>query len=196
VSFELWLVRHGETEWSRSGQHTGRTDIPLTPAGEGQARALRSLLDGKEFALVLSSPLSRAVETARLAGFGDAVELDDDLREFDYGDDEGRTTADIRKERPGWVVWDGVPNGETLDQVGERARRVIARSEQASGDVVAFSHGHLLRILAATWLELPPVDGRLFALDTASISVLGYEREQRVLRSWNQTVRSTGTVGP
>jgi broad specificity phosphatase PhoE len=185
MSFELWLVRHGATEWTATGQHTGRTDVPLTAEGEKQARALGQLLDGHEFALVLSSPMQRALETCRLAGYRDRVVADDDLREWDYGDYEGRTTADIRTERPGWVVWDGVLNGETVEQVGERAQRVIERAMSAGGDVVAFGHGHCLRILAACWLGLPPVDGRLLGLDTATLSVLGHEREQRVIRMWN-----------
>jgi broad specificity phosphatase PhoE len=183
----LWLVRHGATEWSTSGRHTGRTDVPLSPEGEEQARALGRLLDGHRFALVLSSPYRRALATCRLAGYGDDVEATDDLREWDYGDYEGRTTADIRKERPGWVVWDGVPNGETVEQVGARVDRVIARATTMDGDVAVFAHGHCLRILAARWLDLPPVDGRLLALDTAALSVLGYEREQRVVREWNRT---------
>ena len=187
MSHELWLVRHGATEWSESGRHTGRTDVPLTATGEDQARALRSVLVGKHFALVLSSPLRRALETCRLAGLGDDVVVDDDLREWDYGDDEGRTTADIRKERPGWVVWDGVPRGESPDDVGARADRVIGRAVAVDGDVAAFSHGHCLRILAARWLALPAVDGRLLGLDTAAVCVLGYEREQRVIRRWNLT---------
>jgi probable phosphoglycerate mutase len=183
----LWLVRHGATEWSASGRHTGRTDVPLTTEGEDQARALGRLLDGRQFALVLSSPLRRALATCRLAGYGDAVEVTDDLREWDYGDDEGRTTVDIRKERPGWVVWDGVPNGETVEEVGLRVDRVIARAAAVDGDVALFAHGHCLRILAARWLDLPPVDGRLLALDTAALSTLGYEHEQRVIRGWNRS---------
>jgi broad specificity phosphatase PhoE len=184
---ELWLVRHGATEWSTTGRHTGRTDVPLTPEGEAQARALGALLDGRPFALVLSSPLQRALETCRLAGYGDKVEATDDLREWDYGDYEGRTTTDIRTERPGWVVWDGVPNGETVDQVGERVQRVIERAAAADdGDVAVFAHGHCLRILTACWLDFAPVDGKLFALDTATLSILGYEHEQRVVRTWNR----------
>jgi broad specificity phosphatase PhoE len=184
---ELWLVRHGATEWSATGRHTGRTDVPLTPEGEGQARVLGTRLSSRPFALVLSSPLQRALETCRLAGYGDRVEITDDLREWDYGDYEGRTTADIRTERPGWVVWDGVPNGETVEQVGERVQRVIDRAAGVEdGDVVVFAHGHCLRILAACWVALPPVDGKLFALDTAALSVLGHEREQQVIQEWNR----------
>lgn len=187
---ELWLVRHGATEWSTAGRHTGHTDVPLNADGIAQARGLGKLLNGRTFALVLSSPLQRAVETCRVAGYGEVVQLDDDLREWDYGDDEGRTTADIRKDRPGWVVWDGVANGESVDAVGRRVERVIERALTVEGDVAVFAHGHSLRILTARWLDLPAVDAKLFALDTAALSILGFEREQRVIREWNQT--STG----
>jgi broad specificity phosphatase PhoE len=183
---EIWLVRHGATEWTETGQHTSRTDVPLTDEGREQARALGRVLDGHEFALVLSSPLSRALETCRLAGFGDAVETDDDLREWDYGEYEGRTTADIREERPGWNVWAGSPGGESLDEVGARARRVLERATGADGDAALFSHGHFLRILGACWLGLAPEGGRFFLLSTAAASLLGYERESRVLREWNR----------
>ena len=184
---QIWLVRHGETEWSASGQHTGRTDIPLTPTGEHQATALGRLLAQRAFALVLSSPLGRARETCRLAGYGDVAVITDDLREWDYGDYEGRKTTDIRKGVPGWTIWAGpVPGGETIGQVAERTRRVIDRAVAATGDVALFAHGHVLRVLAATWLGLPPDGGRLLALGTASLSVLGYEREARVITTWNQ----------
>jgi probable phosphoglycerate mutase len=184
---EIWLVRHGETEWSRAGRHTGRTDVPLTEAGRDQARALRSILHGRPFALVLTSPLRRARETCELAGYGAVCQPLDALREWDYGDYEGRTTVSIREERPGWTVWsDGVPNGETVEQVGARAASVLLRIEGAGGDVALFSHAHFLRILAAVWLELPPVDGRLLRLDTASVSRLGWERETHVLLTWNE----------
>jgi broad specificity phosphatase PhoE len=183
---EIWLVRHGDTEWTATGQHTSRTDVPLTEKGREQARGLGRVLRGHEFALVGSSPLSRALDTCRLAGFGDVVEIDEDLREWDYGDDEGRTTADIRKERPGWTVWAGSPGGEPLDDVGARARRVLARAAAAAGDAALFSHGHYLRILASCWLGLPPEGGRFFVLGTAAISVLGYERETRVVLHWNR----------
>jgi broad specificity phosphatase PhoE len=182
---EIWLVRHGDTEWTATGQHTSRTDVPLTETGREQGRSLRNELDGNEFALVLSSPLSRALETCRLAGYGDVVEIDEDLREWDYGDYEGRTTADIRKERPGWTVWMGSPEGESLEHVGGRARRVLERAADG-GDAALFSHGHFLRILGACWLGLPPEGGRLFALGTAAVSVLGYEHEARVIREWNR----------
>ena len=181
----LWLVRHGETEWSRLGRHTGRTDVPLTPAGRDQATALRDRLAGHRFAAAWSSPRSRALETARLAGFG--VLVDPDLAEWDYGLDEGRTTAEIDRDRPGWRIWrDGVDGGETVDAVGDRADRVIERSAAIDGDVLVFGHGHLLRILTARWLGLAAVDGRLFALGTAALSVLGWEREQHVIEHWNE----------
>jgi broad specificity phosphatase PhoE len=184
---DLWLVRHGETAWSQTGQHTGRTDIPLTARGERQAELLSRRLKNKTFALILTSPLRRALDTCKLAGQGQAAVLDDDLLEWDYGVYEGRRTDDIRKERPGWSLWtDGCPGGESADDVGARVDRVIARSLQAGGDVALFAHGHVLRVLAARWLELPPAGGRYFALDTASLSVLGQEREQRVIRSWNE----------
>lgn len=183
---QIWLVRHGETEWSASGQHTGRTDIPLTPGGERQAAALGRLLDKHPFALVLTSPLARARETCRLTGYGNASVITDDLREWDYGDYEGRTTADIRKEVPDWSIWAGpVPGGETIGQVAQRARRVIDRAAAAGGDAALFAHGHILRVLAACWLGLAPDGGRLLALGTASLSVLGYERETRVITGWN-----------
>jgi probable phosphoglycerate mutase len=179
-------LRHGATEWSESLRHTGRTDIPLTPEGAAQAETLRGRLAGEHFALVLVSPLSRARETCRLAGFGDDAVVDDDLREWDYGDAEGRTTAEIREERPGWTVWTGpIVGGETVDEVGERAERVIARAVGANGDVALFAHGHLLRILTARWLGLPAVDGKLYALDPGTVSVLGHERDTRVIRRWN-----------
>jgi len=183
---EIWLVRHGETEWSRSGQHTSRTDLPLTPEGERQAAGLKRMLAGHSFALVLSSPMKRAVDTCRLVGLTPA--LSDDLREWDYGDYEGLTTSEIQKSAPGWTVWTGAsPNGETVDQVAARAERVIARAVAEAGDVALFGHGHLLRILAARWIGLEPSGGRLLALSTASLSVLGHEREARIIRLWNQT---------
>jgi probable phosphoglycerate mutase len=184
---DLWLMRHGETEWSLSGAHTGRTDIPLTAAGRANATAVGRYLAGRPFALVLVSPLQRARETCRLAGYENAP-IDPDLSEWDYGDYEGRTTQQIQAGRPGWSLWaDGVLNGETVTQVGARAARVIARAlaVPGEGDVALFAHGHILRILTATWLNLPPEDGRLFALGTASISTLGYERETQVITRWN-----------
>jgi probable phosphoglycerate mutase len=183
----IWLVRHGETEWSVSGQHTGRTDIPLTDAGRRQAEALGRHLAHRPFALVLTSPLSRARDTCRLAGYGDAAEIADDLLEWNYGVYEGRRTADIQEDEPGWSIWTTpIPQGETTDQVGERVRRVIARAAAAPGDVALFAHAHVLRILTACWLDQPPVNGRCFALGTASVSILGYEHETRVISVWNQ----------
>lgn len=183
---EIWLIRHGETEWSKSGAHTGLTDLPLTDEGRGHAAAIGRYLAGRHFALVLTSPLGRARDTCQIAGYGDVAIVDPDLSEWNYGDYEGRKTADIRSERPGWNLWnDGVPNGESIEQVAERARRVIDRAVGAQGDTALFAHGHLLRILASCWLELPPTAARLFALGTASISVLGYERETRVMSRWN-----------
>ncbi len=182
----LWLIRHGETEWSRSGQHTGRTDIPLTETGRERARTAGRSLAGKNFALVLSSPRTRAQETCRLAGYGDARIVDDDLQEWDYGAYEGRTSADIQSEAPGWSIWKNpVLRGETIDQVAARADRVIERALGADGDVALFAHGHILRVLSARWLETPPDTGRLLALDTGSISILGYEHQTRVIRQWN-----------
>jgi len=181
---EVVLVRHGETEWSRELRHTGRTDVPLTDEGERQARSLAKALHGRGFALVLSSPLRRAVETARLAGF--EPELRDDLMEWDYGDYEGRRTEEIREEVPDWTIWrSGAPSGETPEEVGARAGRVIAEIRAVYGDVLVFAHGHLLRVLAARWLGLDARNGRLFALDAGTLSALGYEREQPVIRSWN-----------
>jgi probable phosphoglycerate mutase len=182
---ELWLVRHGETEWSRSGAHTGRTDIPLIAAGRDNAAAVGRYLELRHLALVLVSPLERARETCRLAGYGNAL-IDPDLGEWDYGDYEGLSTAQIQAERPGWSLWgDGVPNGETIAQVATRADRVIARTLPVEGDVALFAHGHILRVLAARWLGLPPEDGGLFALGTAAVSTLGYEHQARVITRWN-----------
>jgi len=186
----IWLVRHGETEWSKSGQHTGRTDIPLTAMGEEQGKALGRHLAGHQFALVLTSPLVRARETCRLAGFDAVAEVSDDLLEWNYGIYEGRTTAAVRAEQPGWSIWTTpIPQGETVEQVGERARRVIARADAVVGDIALFAHAHVLRILAACWIGLPPIHGRTLALDSASLSILGYERETRVIQVWNQDWR-------
>ena len=184
---EVVLVRHGETEWSRAGKHTGRTDVPLTERGEQQARAVGDALKGRRFAIVLTSPLSRALQTSRGAGFGDTAAEREDLREWDYGAYEGRTTAEIRDDRPGWSLWrDGAPDGETAAQVGERADRVIAEARSVDGDVLLFAHGHLLRVLTARWLGLEPSAGQMFALDPATIGILGYERETPVIRLWNE----------
>jgi broad specificity phosphatase PhoE len=184
---EVVLVRHGETEWSRAGKHTGRTDVPLTEQGRLQAEAVGAALRDREFALVLSSPLGRALETCRLAGFGERAELRNELMEWDYGAYEGRTTSEIREQRPGWTLWrDGVPGGETVEQVGARVDRVVDEMRSLEGDALLFAHGHVLRVLTAHWLGLDPDAGRLFALDPATLSTLGYERETPVLQLWNQ----------
>jgi probable phosphoglycerate mutase len=181
---EVWLLRHAATEWSRSGRHTGRTDVPLTDEGRERARALRERVAGHDFALVLSSPLSRARQTAELAGL--TPTLRDDLLEFDYGDYEGITTARIRETRPDWYLWrDGSPNGETPADVGRRVDRVIEEALRADGDVAIVAHGHVLRALAARWVEEPASFGGRLRLDTGSISVLGFEREVRVIARWN-----------
>jgi len=185
---EAWLVRHGETEWSRLGRHTGCSDIPLTELGRQQARAAGSKLGGQRFALVLASPLSRALETARLAGFADQVEVDRNLAEWDYGIYEGRTTAEIRQEIAGWTVWTHpIVGGESVESAGARVDRVIERVRSADGDVALFAHGHILRVLTARWLDLAPADGRRFALQTATVSVLGWERETPVIERWNES---------
>jgi probable phosphoglycerate mutase len=183
----LLLIRHGETEWSRSGQHTSRTDLPLTDVGEAQARALRPLVAGRPFALVLASPMRRALRTAELAGLPDPV-IDPDLKEWDYGTCEGKTTAEIRAERPGWTVWTHrCPEGETIEQVADRADRVIARVRQCPPGSIAVvvAHGHILRVLATRWLETHPQAGRWLALGTASVSELGSEHECPVIQRWN-----------
>jgi probable phosphoglycerate mutase len=182
----LVLVRHGETEWSRTRRHTGRTDLPLLPEGEAQARALRPLLDGYVFAEVRTSPLLRARRTCLLAGLGDAAVVDDDLVEWDYGAYEGRTTADIRVDRPGWDIFlEDPPGGETLLQVAERARRAVGRARAAAGDVAFVAHAHVLRVVATVWLDLPPDAARHFAMEPASVSVLGWERDHPVVMRWN-----------
>ncbi|NOY24999.1 MAG: histidine phosphatase family protein [Oligoflexia bacterium] len=189
---QVWLVRHGQTTWSASGQHTGRTDIPLTPIGMHQARSLGPRLAASTFALVLTSPLVRAQETCRLAGQLGAAQVEGDLAEWDYGVFDGRTTAEIRRERPGWTVWDGpLPDGETVDHVGVRADRIIDRVRAAQGNVLLFGHAHMLRILAARWVGLSPRHGQRLGLDTASISVLGFEHELGVIHTWNQTWNQT-----
>ena len=183
----VWLVRHGETEWSKSGQHTGRTDIALTPNGERQAKALGRYLAGRKYALVLTSPMGRAKATCRLAGL-DHFEVTEDLHEWNYGIYEGITTKAVREQHPGWSIWETpIPEGETVEQVGTRARRVMARVERVDGNVALFAHGHILRILGACWMGLPPIHGRNLGLHTATLSVLGYERETRVIEVWNQS---------
>ena len=186
ITQQLVLVRHGETEWSRERRHTGRTDVPLTSQGETQAAALAQRLNAYSFAAVLCSPLQRARRTCELAGYGDVAVLDADLQEWDYGSYDGMTLQEIRKERPQWNLWnDGVRDGETLEQVAARAERVIARARMTRGDVLLFGHGHILRVLTACWLELPARAGQRFSLGPASPSVLGYEHEWTVMRSWN-----------
>jgi broad specificity phosphatase PhoE len=183
---EIWLMRHGETEWSAKGLHTSRTDLPLITSGIEQAKELGPRLKGRKFALVLVSPMQRARETCRLAGYADAAQVTDDLKEWDYGLYEGRSTADIRQERPEWSLWrDGVLKGESVEDVGARVERVIERCLSVAGDVALFAHGHVLRILTARWLSLPPNMGQLFALGTGSISVLGFEHDYRVIQRWN-----------
>jgi broad specificity phosphatase PhoE len=187
---EIVLARHGETEWSRDLKHTGRSDIPLTDHGRAEAEQLRSAFARRSFSRVLSSPYERALETCRLAGLGEQVELTDDLAEWDYGDYEGITTAEIHRERPDWYLWrDGCPGGETAAEVGARVDRVIAPLRPLEGDAVLFAHGHVLRVLAARWLGLGPESGALFKLDTGTLSALGYERKTAVITRWNSPVR-------
>jgi probable phosphoglycerate mutase len=187
------LVRHGPTEWSVSGRHTGLTDLPLTDDGRAAAASLRDRLARYDFATVLTSPLQRARDTAELAGFGDRAQLEPDLREYDYGAYEGLKTVEIRKDRPGWDLWrDGVPGGETADQVGDRADRAIARALEAGGDAALFAHGHLLRIVGARWIGLPAAQGGHFVLGTAAVCELGFERDRRVIRLWNDTTHLRG----
>lgn len=182
----LVVVRHGATEWSRNGRHTGRTDLPLLPDGEEEARATGAVLGGRPFALVLTSPLGRARRTCELAGYGDAAEVDDDLVEWDYGELEGIATPEIRRTHPGWTVWTGpCPGGETAADVGARADRVIERVLAHGGDCAVFGHGHMLRVLTARWCELAPEEGRRFVLSTATYSLLGWEHEYRTVRVWN-----------
>ena len=186
---EIYLVRHGETEWSRSGRHTGRSDIPLTTVGEAAARKLAERLSGLSFAAVWSSPSERARKTCDLAGFGSGAVIRDDLAEWDYGAYEGITTKEILGKRPGWQLFrDGCPNGETAADVGARADAVVEALRQAAAPILIFSSSHFLRVLAARWLGLPPQGGALFSLDTTSISILGYEHDlaESVIRQWNQ----------
>jgi len=185
---QITLVRHGETEWSKAGRHTGRTDIPLTQAGEAAARGLTERLAGVEPAAVWTSPSLRARTTCMLAGFGKAAVVKEDLAEWDYGEYEGITTKEIRESRPGWFLFrDGCPNGEAAADVGARADKIIAGLRALDEDVLVFSSSHFLRVFAARWIGLPPEGGANFVLDTASISVAGYEREMPVIRRWNQT---------
>jgi probable phosphoglycerate mutase len=183
---ELWLARHAETEWSKSHRHTGRTDVPLTDEGRRHAATLAQRIGDRRFAAVFASPLSRARETAELAGFGDRMQLRDEMLEFDYGDYEGITTADIRRARPDWFLWrDGSPGGETPDDVARRVDRVVAEALAVDGDVLFVAHGHVLRVVGARWLEQPASFGGRLALDTGALCRLGFERETRVIRAWN-----------
>jgi probable phosphoglycerate mutase len=182
----LILVRHGDTEWSQNGRHTSRTDLPLLPSGIERARSLQPVLAELELARVLSSPLRRALETADLAGFRDRVEITHDLTEWDYGEFEGLTTDEIRKDHPGWTLWaDGAPAGESPEEVAARADRLIAEAVQADGDVLMFAHGHILRVLAARWIGERPAVGACFKLNPATISILGHEHDVRVVDRWN-----------
>jgi broad specificity phosphatase PhoE len=186
----VYLARHGETAWSLTGQHTGLTDLPLTERGERNAHALGRRLTGLDFTKVLTSPLQRARRTCELAGFGTVAEVDRDLVEWNYGEYEGRRTAEIQAERPSWQLFrDGCPGGEAPDQVGGRADCLISRLRAVAGDVLLFSSGHFLRVLAARWLGLEPAAGRFFLLSTASVSAVGYEhdRSQPVIRLWDDT---------
>ena len=185
---EILLVRHGETEWSLSGQHTSHTDLPLTENGRRKAGPLREALAGRPFALVLCSPLRRARETCELAGFADRAEIDADLHEWDYGEYEGLTTPQIREMQPDWNLWtDGNPGGESPAEVAARADRVIARLRGADGDAIAFAHGHILRVLAARWMEMDVTAGARLVLSPGTICTLGYERETQAILSWNVT---------
>jgi len=186
----IFMARHGETAWTISGQHTGRTDLPLTQRGEANARSLGKLIGDEKFARVFTSPLERTRRTCQLAGFGERAEELDDLLEWNYGDYEGRRTAEIHAERPDWQLFrDGCPGGERPDEVGARADRVVSRVRAVHGDVLLFSSGHFLRVLAARWLGVEPAAGRFFLLSTASLSALGYEhnRSQPVIRLWDDT---------
>jgi probable phosphoglycerate mutase len=186
VRGEVVLVRHGETEWSLSGQHTGTTDLPLTERGRSTAKLLEPLLARTEFARVLSSPLQRARMTCELAGLGDRMRIEPDLCEWDYGEYEGLTPVEVERLSPGWVIFeDGCPGGESPEQVGARVDRVIEQARTASGRVALFAHGHVFRVLAARWLGLPPTHGRHFLLNTSTLSILGYYRGIPAIRQWN-----------
>lgn len=186
TSPEIVLARHGETEWSRDLRHTGRTDVPLTEEGRRQAAALKPRLERRRFTKVLVSPLSRAVETCELAGLGDRAELRPELVEIDYGDAEGLTTDEMRERYPGWAVWTHhTPNAETFEQVEARLRPLLAELSAADGDVALFAHGHILRVLTALWIGMPPQGGSRLALATGKLSALGWERETQVVRAWN-----------
>lgn len=181
------LVRHGQTAWTAEGRHTGRTDLPLTEDGERQGKALGEMLFGYQFGLVLTSPLARAQRTSELAGFGSDAEVEPDLMEWDYGDYEGRTTADVRNESPGWSVWTHpIPGGESLSELAARADRVIGTIRESEGDVLLFGHGHALRVLAVRWLSLEPKTASGFVLETAALGILGWERDHPAILRWNE----------
>lgn len=181
-------MRHGETDWSATGRHTSRTDLPLTEKGRARARGLADVLAGRRFSLVLCSPLRRARETAQLAGFGEVAETCQDLHEWDYGEYEGLSTPEIRARRPDWNLWrDGCPGGESPEQVGARADGVLTRVLGAAGEVLMFAHGHVLRVITARWVEMPVSAGARFALAAGGLSILGFERETRVVQEWNRT---------
>ena len=193
---QIYLARHGETAWSLSGQHTGKTDLPLTPKGEENARRLGTRLHGRKFVKVFTSPLQRASRTCELAGFGEVAKTDPDLMEWNYGEYEGLTTEQIHAQRPGWQLFrDGAPGGESPAQAGARADRVVSRLRALNGDVLLFSSGHFLRMLGTRWLGLDPGDGRCFLLSTASLSILGYEHDlsEPVFRLWNDTSHLAGS---
>jgi probable phosphoglycerate mutase len=182
----LYCIRHGETEWSLSGQHTGVTDISLTDKGRDLAKGLRAPLSQHSFSMVLVSPLKRAMETCALAGLADDAQIEPDLREWNYGDYEGLTPAQIRANHPGWILFrDGCPNGETPEQMGQRVDRIISRVMTVEGDVALFAHGHVLRTLAARWIGLPPEGGMRFLLDTGTLCILGFYRDARAIKAWN-----------
>lgn len=190
-SQQVFVVRHGETEWSLSGQHTGTTDIPLTEHGRQVARHLQPILAKESFALVLTSPLQRARETSRLAGFGEVVKVEPDLVEWNYGRYEGLTTSQIQAVAPDWVLFrDGCPGGERPEEIAARADRVIARMRAVEGSILLFAHGHVLRVLATRWLGLPPSAGQHFLLDTATLNILGYYRGVPAMKRWNAPVQA------
>jgi broad specificity phosphatase PhoE len=187
IGHEVFLIRHGATEWSQTGQHTGLTDLPLLPKGRRQAEAIGRYMVGRPLVRVMTSPLQRARATAELAGFGDRVVVSKDLSEWDYGELEGLTTDQIRERYPDWTIWDGpIPGGETLAQVAERADRAIDDLRAINGEVALFAHGHILRVLAARWCDLDPIEGRRLPLTAGAVSVLGWEHESATLRMWNQ----------
>jgi len=189
ADLQLWLIRHGETAWSLSGAHTSRTDIPLTNRGRERARKIKDYLAGKSFSMVLTSPMQRARDTCRIAGLADGAQIDDDLSEWNYGAYEGRTTQEIQREIPDWSVWTSqIIDGETINQVAERANRVIARAAARGGHVALFAHGHILRILAACWIQMPPITGSRLTLGTGTVSILGYEHQTRVISEWNRNL--------